>query len=92
MGKGEGLPYALIEGFWHMEGGDGLIVSRTSHVIVKGRIFGFLFFFIFFKFIYLFYYFFISGCVGSLLLHTGFSLVAVSRGYSSLWCTGFSLW
>ena len=34
---------------------------------------------------------FIFGCVGSSLLRAGFSLVAVSRGYSSLWCTGFSL-
>ena len=31
------------------------------------------------------------GCVGSLLLCMGFSLVAASRGYSLLWCTGFSL-
>ena len=45
-----------------------------------------LFIFFFFKFIY-----FIFGCVGSLLLRVGFSLVAVSRGYSSLLCAGFSL-
>ena len=31
------------------------------------------------------------GCVGSSLLHVGFSLVAVSGGYSSLRCAGFSL-
>ena len=31
------------------------------------------------------------GCIGSSLLHAGFSLVAVSRGYSLLWCAGFSL-
>ena len=31
------------------------------------------------------------GCVGSLLLH-GLSLAVVSGCYSSLWCTGFSLW
>ena len=36
-------------------------------------------------------YVFIFGCVGSLLLRAGFSLVAVSGGYSSLRCTGFSL-
>ena len=30
----------------------------------------------------LFIYLFIFGCVGSLLLHAGFSLVAVSGGYS----------
>ena len=46
-------------------------------------------------YIYLFlknlFIYFIFGCVGSLLLHVGF-LVAVSRGYSSLRCTGFSLW
>ena len=40
-------------------------------------------------FIYLFYLF-IFGCVGSSLLHAGFSLVAASGGYSSLWCAGFS--
>ena len=34
---------------------------------------------------------FIFGCVGSSLLYTGFSLVAVGGGYSSLQCTGFSL-
>ena len=32
---------------------------------------------------------FIFGCAGSSLL-SGFSLVAVSRGYSSLWWSGFS--
>ena len=31
------------------------------------------------------------GCTGSLLLCTGFSLVAVSGGYFSLRCAGFSL-
>ena len=40
------------------------------------------------KFIYLF----IFGCVGSLLLQAGFSLVVASGGYSSLQCTGFSWW
>ena len=49
----------------------------------------FLSFFIY-KFIY-----FIFGCVGSSLLHMGFSLVAVSEGYFSLGarashCGGFS--
>ena len=39
----------------------------------------------------LFIYLFIYGCVGSSLLCTGFLLVAVSRGYSLLWCTGFAL-
>ena len=43
--------------------------------------------FFFNKFIY-----FIFGCVGSLLLHAGPSLVAASKGHSPLWCTGFSLW
>ena len=33
---------------------------------------------------------FIFVCVGSSLLHTGFSLVAASGGYSSLRCAGFS--
>ena len=40
---------------------------------------------------YLFIYLFIFGCIGSSLLRVGFSLVAASGGYSSLWCTGFSL-
>ena len=39
----------------------------------------------------LLYFFFFFGCVGSSLLHVGFSLVAASRGYSSLPCAGFSL-
>ena len=43
-------------------------------------------------FYYKFIYLFIFGCVGSSLLRTGFSLVAVSGGYSSLRCAGFSLW
>ena len=47
------------------------------------QFFGFILFFIF----YLFFY-----CVGSSLLHAGFSLVAASRGYSPLRCAGFSLW
>ena len=33
----------------------------------------------------------IFGRVGSLLLHAGFSLVAASGGYSSLWCVASSL-
>ena len=48
------------------------------------------FLFCFSKFIY--FINFIFGCVGSSLLRAGFSLVAVSGGYSWLWCTGFSLW
>ena len=36
------------------------------------------------------FYLFIFGCVGSLLLRAGFSLVVASGGYSSLH-TGFSL-
>ena len=40
------------------------------------------------KFIYIM---FIFGCVGSSLLR-GLSLVAARGGYSSLRCTGFSLW
>ena len=39
----------------------------------------------------MFFNLFILGCVGSSLLR-GLSLVAVSGGYSSLWCMGFSLW
>ena len=35
--------------------------------------------------------FFFFGCVESLLLRAGFSLVAASWGYSSLRCSGFSL-
>ena len=36
-------------------------------------------------------FFFFFGCLGSLLLHAGFSLVAASGGYSSLWRVGLSL-
>ena len=35
---------------------------------------------------------FFFGCTGSLLLHSGFSLVEASGGYPLLRCTGFSLW
>ena len=56
---------------------------------------GFSFFFFFliylFYFIYFYFIYFIFGCVGSSLLRTGLSLVAASRGYSSLRCMGFSL-
>ena len=41
--------------------------------------------------VFFFLIFFIFGCVGSLLLRGGPSLVAGSRGYSSLRCTGLSL-
>ena len=36
--------------------------------------------FTYYKFIYFIY--FIFGCIGSSLLHVGFSLVVASRGYS----------
>ena len=39
----------------------------------------------------LIFFFFFFGCTGSSLLHMGFCLVAEGRGYSSLWCAGFSL-
>ena len=45
----------------------------------------------FYFFINLFIYLFIFGFIGSLLLCVGSSLVVESRGYSLLWCTGFSL-
>ena len=41
--------------------------------------------------IYCILLFFFFVCVGSSLLHMGFSLVAESGGYSSLPCAGFSL-
>ena len=44
---------------------------------------------VFFKMCACFILFF--GCVGSLLLRTGFSLVVASGGYPLLQCTGFSL-
>ena len=43
-------------------------------------------FLFFLNFIY-----FILSCIGSLLLHAGFSLVAASGGYPPLRCAGFSL-
>ena len=39
---------------------------------------------------FFFLIYFIFGYVGSLLPRVGFSLVAASGGYSSLWCAGFS--
>ena len=58
-----------------------------SHFLVRAQLtlqgaWGSLYFIIIFK-INLFIYLFIFGCIGSLL--------AASGGYSSLWCTGFSL-
>ena len=41
---------------------------------------------------FIFFNKFIFGCVGSLLLHTGFLQLQWSWGYSSLRCAGFSLW
>ena len=41
---------------------------------------------VFLKFIFIF------GCSGSLWLNMGYSLLAVSRIYSSLCCSGFLLW
>ena len=49
--------------------------------------FFFAFFFVFF--INLFIYLFMAAWV--FVAASGFSLVAASGGYSSLWCTGFSL-
>ena len=46
----------------------------------------------FLKINYFILFYFIFGCIGSLLLHVGFSLVVVSRGYSSLWRAGIALW
>ena len=65
------------------------LAFRTSQVriILHGVVSFFLLFYYLFYFIY-----FIFGCVGSSLLHAGFSLVAASGGYSLLWCVGFSLW
>ena len=42
-----------------------------------------------YSFFYLFIYFWLRWVF---VAARGLSLVAVSRGYSSLWCTGFSLW
>ena len=48
-------------------------------------------YFFFVNLIILFIYLFIFGCVGSSLLHAGFSLVVASGGCSSLRCVGVSL-
>ena len=48
-----------------------------------------LFFFLINLFIYLFIYFWLCWVSVAAL---GLSVVAASRGYSSLWCAGFSLW
>ena len=70
-------------------------IQRTSWALEKQNILSaplvtFLFSSFFKNFVYFIY--FIFGCIGSSLLHVGFSLVAASRGYSSLQCTGFSFW
>ena len=49
-------------------------------------------YFVFTFFINLFILLFYFGCIGSLLLHAGFSMIEASGGYSSLRCEGFSLW
>ena len=56
----------------------------TKHlsIFVIERAWDILFFFLIIYFIY--------GCVGSLLLRVGFSLVVASGDYSSLRCAGFS--
>ena len=59
--------------------------SNITHLPQSRRSVSLFFFFL--NFIYLF----IFGCVGSSLLREGFSLVAVSGGYSSLHCIGLSL-
>ena len=59
------------------------IAAMNTGVHVPFQISVFIFFYLF--------YLFIFGCVGSSLLHAGFSLVVASRGYSSLRCVGFSL-
>ena len=50
-----------------------------------------LFFFFFKLFIYLFLAA-LGLCHWVFVAARGLSLVAASRGYSSLWCAGFSLW
>ena len=66
-----------------------LFFYPTSSDLLRTLLTPAIFFSLIYKFIYLFILF-IFGCVGSLLL-CGLSLVAVSGGYSSLWCVGFSL-
>ena len=68
--------------------GPGAAGAPTGHTLPSQAppVSSFSLFFLFNKFIYLF----IFGCVGSSLLRAGFSLVAVSGGYSSLQCAGFS--
>ena len=58
-------------------------VYKNCHIIQK-------YLKIFLKF-YLFLNLFIFGCIGSFVAARRLSLFAVSRGYSSLQCAGFSL-
>ena len=46
---------------------------------------------IYYSVVYVVSYYLSIGCAGSSLLCTGFSLVAASRGHSSLWCLSW-LW
>ena len=81
-------PWAqLLRGMWDLprpglEPVSPALAGRFSTTAPPGK--PFFFFLILKKFIF--------GCVGSSLLCVGFSLVVVSRGYSSLQCTGLSLW
>ena len=68
---------------WGQPCGEQLSFSRDSEeewASMSSVMRGLLFFFFFFRFLKKII--FIFGCVGSLLLHAGFSLVVVSRGYS----------
>ena len=73
-----------------------LVLSRGNHYL-EFLILSLLFFVVFtlyvsiLFFLKLFIYLFIYGCVGSLFLCEGFSLVAASGGHSSSRCAGLSL-
>ena len=66
---------------------DTCLLSEMYFAKIFSQFVAYLFFL---NFIYLFIY--LLAALGLRCCVRAFSLVAVSRGYSSLWCMGFSLW
>ena len=77
---------------WNWERTVKKFINLAQHILLSIVMSQDVFYLIYLFFIiYLFTYLFIYCCIGSSLLHAGFSLVAASGGYSSLRYAGFSL-